>query len=80
MNAADIDLTRKIRRALMDDKSLSTYAHNVKIITRDGMVTLRGPVRAEDERLTIELKAVEIAGKDHVISQLTIASKKGETN
>ncbi len=78
-NMPDTDLTKKIRRAVMDDKSLSTYAHNVKIITRNGMVTLRGPVRTEEERAAIEAKAVEIAGKDHVTNQLTIAPKKGDT-
>jgi hyperosmotically inducible periplasmic protein len=80
MNMPDTDLTRKIRRAIMDDKSLGTYAHNVKIISRNGMVTLKGPVRTEDERAAIEAKAVEIAGKEHVTNQLTIAPKKGETN
>ena len=45
MNAADRELTRKIRRSVVDDKTLSTYAHNVKIMARDGTVTLRGPVR-----------------------------------
>jgi len=45
MNPADRETTQKIRKAIMDDKTLSTYAHNIKIITRNGKVTLRGPVR-----------------------------------
>ena len=43
MNPADRDTTRQIRKSIMQDKSLSTYAHNIKIITRDGKVTLKGP-------------------------------------
>ena len=46
-NSADLKMTQEIRRALMKDKSLSMYAHNVKVITENGKVTLRGPVRSE---------------------------------
>src|SRR5512138_3627387 len=46
-NPADRRLVRQIRRDIVKDKSLSTYAHNVKIITENGAVTLRGPVRSE---------------------------------
>jgi hyperosmotically inducible periplasmic protein len=42
-NRSDLDLTRRIRRAIVADKSLSTSAHNVKIITQNGKVTLKGP-------------------------------------
>jgi hyperosmotically inducible periplasmic protein len=56
MNAADRTLTQKIRKSVMADKSLSTYAHNVKIISQDGMVTLKGPVRSDDEKKTIVAK------------------------
>ena len=76
-NAADLEITQKIRRALMDDKSLSTYAHNVKVVTQDGQVTLKGPVRTEDEKKTVEAKATEVAGVGHVINQLSIAPAKG---
>jgi hyperosmotically inducible protein len=73
MNAADRTLTQKIRKSVIADKSLSTYAHNVKIISQDGMVTLKGPVRSEDEKKTIVAKAVEIAGgADKVTDQMTI--------
>jgi osmotically-inducible protein OsmY len=49
-NTTDREITQKIRRALMDDKTLSTYAHNVKVITQDGHVTLKGPVQTADEK------------------------------
>src|SRR6266849_4003837 len=62
MNGTDRELTRKIRRSIMNDKSLSTYAHNVKIIARNGTVTLKGPVRSEDEKKAVEAKAAEVAG------------------
>lgn len=67
------ELTQKIRQAVMDDKALSAYAHNVKIITVNGMVTLRGPVRSEDEKRAIEEKAGQIAGKDKIKSEIEIA-------
>ena len=68
----DRDITQKIRQAIVGDKSLSTYAHNVKIITVDGMVTLKGPVRTEDEKRTIEEKAGQIAGKHTIKSEIDI--------
>ena len=60
MNAADQELTRSIRAAIIADKSLSTYAHNLKIISQDGMVTLKGPVKSDAEKQTVMAKAVEI--------------------
>jgi osmotically-inducible protein OsmY len=75
-NRPDRDITRDIRRSIVQDKSLSTYAHNVKIISQNGMVTLKGPVRSEDEKAAIEAKAAEIAGKDKVTSQLEVKPKQ----
>ncbi len=73
MNAADRDLTAKIRKSLMADKSLSTYAHNVKIISQDGMVTLKGPVRSDEEVKSIVAKAAEVTGNgDKIINQLSV--------
>jgi hyperosmotically inducible protein len=72
---SDRDLTQQIRRALMSDKSLSTYAHNVKIITQNGQVTLKGPVRSDEEKRAVEAKANEIAGNDKVTSELDIKPK-----
>lgn len=71
-NRSDRDITLQIRRSIMKDKSLSTYAHNVKIVTQDGQVTLRGPVRSEDEKKAIEAKAAEVAGDSKVTSELHI--------
>jgi len=67
---SDREITRRIRRSLVKDESLSTYAHNVKIITRDGQVTLKGPVRSVDEKRAIETKATEVAGENKVTNEL----------
>jgi hyperosmotically inducible periplasmic protein len=70
---SDRMLTRKIRQALIADKSLSTYGHNVKIITKDGSVTLKGPVRSEEEKQSIASKTESIVGSpDKVTNQLTV--------
>jgi hyperosmotically inducible protein len=71
-NRSDRDITQQIRQSIMKDKSLSTYAHNVKIVTQDGQVTLKGPVRSEDEKKAIEAKATEVAGDGKVTSELNI--------
>ena len=76
IDRADRDLTDQIRRAIVGDKSLSTDAHNVKVIARNGQVTLKGPVRSESERRTVEAKAVEVAGQDRVINELVIKPSK----
>ena len=76
MNPADRELTKKIRVSINEDKSLSTYAHNIKIISRDGQVTLRGPVRSEDEKAAIESKATAIAGPNSVTNLLEVAPPK----
>lgn len=75
-NASDRDLTQKIRKAVMADKSLSTYAHNVKIVARGGQVTLKGPVRTAAEKESVEAKAVEVAGAGHVTNQMSVAPSK----
>ena len=75
-NRSDRDITQQIRQAIMKDTSLSTYAHNVKIITQNGQVTLKGPVRSEDEKKAIEAKATEVAGENKVTSELDIKPKK----
>jgi hyperosmotically inducible periplasmic protein len=73
---SDRELTQQIRRSIVQDSSLSSYAHNVKIIARNGRVTLRGPVRSEDERQAIETKASEVAGRDNVVNDLTVVPSK----
>jgi len=76
MNATDRELAQKVRKAIVDDKSLSTYAHNVKVIARDGAVTLKGPVRSDEEKTAVEAKAVSVAGNGKVTNELTVAPKK----
>jgi hyperosmotically inducible periplasmic protein len=71
---ADRELARKIRKSIVDDNSLSTSAHNVKVIVRDGVVILKGPVQSEDEKKSIGAKAEEIAGADKVKNHLTVKS------
>lgn len=73
-NRSDVAITRDIRKAIVADKQLSTYAHNVKVITQHGEVTLKGPVRTDDEKRAVESKASEIAGAGHVKNQLSITT------
>jgi hyperosmotically inducible periplasmic protein len=75
-NATDLDLTKRIRQSIMADKSLSTYAHNIKIVTVNGSVTLNGVVRSDDEKAAVEMKAANIAGKNKVKNDLKIAPSK----
>jgi hyperosmotically inducible periplasmic protein len=73
MNATDRGITARIRKAVMADKTLSTYAHNVKIISQDGTVTLKGPVRSDDEVKSILAKATDVTGSaDKVVNQLSV--------
>jgi hyperosmotically inducible protein len=69
----DVEITRKIRRAIVEDKSLSTSAHNVKIVTIDGVVTLRGPVVSDEEKASVATKAKKVAGVSQVENQLEVA-------
>jgi hyperosmotically inducible protein len=75
-NTNDRQLTAQIRRAIVKDKALSTTAHNVKIISQNGSVTLKGPVKSEEEKQAIESKAREIAGTGKVNSELQVAPGK----
>lgn len=75
-SSADISLARQIRKSVIADKSLSTYAHNVKIVTVNGAVTLNGVVRDPREKNVIEAKAQALAGKGNVTDDLTIAPPK----
>lgn len=70
---SDILITRNIRRAITADKNLSTYGHNVKVITQHGDVTLKGPVRTAEEKNVIEAKATDIAGAGHVTNEMSVA-------
>jgi len=73
MNPADRAITQKIRMAIHDDANLSMYAHNIKVITQDGKVTLRGPVRTGDEKNSLEAKAVSVVGQDNLTDLLEVA-------
>jgi osmotically-inducible protein OsmY len=75
-NPSDRDITQQIRDSVVKDKSLSTYAHNVKIISQNGAVTLKGPVRSDDEKQSIEQDAVNVVGKDKVTNELTVKPKR----
>jgi hyperosmotically inducible periplasmic protein len=74
-NSSDRDITQEIRKAIVKDKSLSTYAHNVKIVTQGGQVTLKGPVRSDDEKRAIETKAAAVVGASNINDQLEVKSK-----
>jgi len=73
---ADVEITRKIRSAIVDDKSLSTNAHNVKIVTQNGKVTLKGPVKTDAEKKAVEAKAIAVAGARNVTNDISIVSPK----
>jgi osmotically-inducible protein OsmY len=67
---------KEIRKSVVDDKSLSTYGHNVKIIAEHGHVTLKGPVHSDDEKHNIEAKARQVAGDSNVDNQLMVKESK----
>jgi hyperosmotically inducible protein len=73
-SSSDVDLTKKIRRSISRDKSLSNYAHNIKVITRQGVVYLKGPVRSREEKDAIGSKVIDIAGAENVKNELTVKS------
>src|SRR5690349_10905032 len=71
-NEKDIEISANIRKAIVADDSLSTNAHNVKIITNGGTVTLRGPVKSEQEKAAVEAKAKQVAGNARIESYLEV--------
>ena len=71
-NKSDLELIRKIRKGLIKDHSLSLLARNVKIISVNGSVTLRGPVNSEDEKTKVANIAQTVAGADKVDNQLEV--------
>ena len=73
-NEQDRTITQNVRKAVSSDETLSTDAKNVKIITSDGIVTLRGPVKSQKEKADVEAKAKQIAGVKNVDNQLEIAN------
>ena len=75
-SGSDRELARKIRKDIVADKSLSTYAHNVKVIVKDGSVTLRGPVRSDDEKGKVSSIASRHAGEGKVVNEIQISPSK----
>ncbi len=74
-DSSDLSVTQRIRRKVMADKSLSSYAHNVKIVSVNGTVTLNGVVRSEQEKSMVAAKAASVAGESHVVNELKVAPK-----
>jgi hyperosmotically inducible periplasmic protein len=72
----DVKITAAIRRAVVRDNSLSTTAKNVKIITANGMVTLRGPVKNDAEKAKIAELAQSAAGNAKIDNQLEVKTSK----
>lgn len=72
-NESDLKITQQIRRSVMADKGLSTYAHNIKIVSVNGTVTLNGVVHGEAEKAQIAQKAADIVGRDHVVNEIKVA-------
>jgi len=79
-NKSDRTIAKEIRSAIVSDKSLSTYAHNVKVISEHGNVTLKGPVRSEEEKKTVEAKATEVAGAGKVTNELSIKADNNDAD
>ena len=71
-NKSDLELTASIRRSIVADDSLSTYGHNIKIFVKNGVATLKGPVRTEAEKVAITAKAAAVVGQDHIVDQMEI--------
>jgi osmotically-inducible protein OsmY len=69
---ADRLTTANIRKAIIADKGLSTYAHNVKIITVNGAVTLKGPVTSDEEKEKVASDAASIVSADKITNHLTV--------
>ena len=75
-DTSDRTLTQRVRKAVIADKSLSMYAHNIKIVTVNGTVTLNGVVRSDAERSSLEAKAVAVVGQNRVVNDLKVTPPK----
>ena len=69
---SDRAITHNVRKAIVADKSLSSYAHNVKVITANGAVTLKGPVHSEEEKQKVQADAASVVSPDAITNQLTV--------
>jgi osmotically-inducible protein OsmY len=70
---SDVELAAKIRRSVVADRGLSLNAHNVKIIVDSGIVTLKGPVKSNAEKMSVEKKASEVVGVENVRNEIEVA-------
>lgn len=77
-NSADVERTAEIRRKILAIKDVSIDAQNVKVITENGRVTLRGPVATETEKEAVFQAAVEVAGAENVMNELEVPAPKTE--
>ena len=75
-NETDRQISANVRQAVVGDNALSTNAHNVKIVTSGGTVTLRGPVKSMEEKAAIETKAKQVAGVTRVDNLLEIEATR----
>jgi hyperosmotically inducible protein len=73
-SSSDMKITQRIRRDVMNDDNFSTYAKNIKIITVDGKVTLKGPVRSAQEQTTIMRYANQAAGATNVTNETSVVT------
>jgi hyperosmotically inducible periplasmic protein len=71
-DVSDREMMRHIRQDIVKDKTLSTYAHNVKIIAQRGKVTLRGPVHSEEEKRAIEKHARKYVGEGQIVNEMIV--------
>ncbi len=71
---SDVRITQEIRKAVVADDALSVNAKNVKIITAQGVVTLRGPVKTTEEKASIGATALAVTGVSRVDNQIELAS------
>lgn len=74
-NTADVAIAADARRAIVDDKSLSVTAHNVKLVARDGVITLRGPVNSPDEKVKVGRIVASVRGVSSVDNQLDVKTQ-----
>jgi hyperosmotically inducible periplasmic protein len=75
-SSGDLELTKTIRQAIVRDSSLSSTAKNVKVISSEGKVTLRGPVNTHEEKMRIGQAAMEKAGSNKVDNQLEVKGSR----
>lgn len=71
-NRSDLEITQQIRKAIIADHSLSMYGHNIKIITLNGAVTLKGPVHSAEEKQAIMTDAQGVIGATKVTDKITV--------